>query len=767
MKQNISIPVFFKLFIAFVLIMVIPVLIVSTTYYYYTLSFFREGLINSGTEKLYMAQGFVEACLDEIQNDAKQIALNKTIEGLNMLTGNDPDTGRNVSIISDVLKLLYNTKISNKNIQSIYLYDYNREVIYTSDMLIFSRPEFYDTAWIDEYKRKKKNILWMETREVGIPVTRESSAKSGLTGTNRVITMVYPVTYTSSFQGLLVINIKEDELGKVLDQGVLKSTGEITVISSDGIVILSSVNNIVTTNISDRGYISEILSSDKSSGFIQTKIGKENYIVIYAKSGYNGWIYLNECSIQEFLTNFNVFRSIILVIAFIMTVIGIPVCYFISRSLYNPVKNIVEKIRLQKGITVENNKNDMDVISNALNDVLKQGNRLRSLYEHNARKLRENSLLSLLKGKADLDTMQYLPFNEEYYSCILITIDNFYSFTRRLSNEETYYTKELILKLFLDMMSSYKCTGVQHEKSGMAIVANLSSESVSSFKSNIIRLLHEIKLKAYEVYDGTFTITIGNCYRGSENVETSFEEAKNLLKYRLVCGSDRIIAAWNIDDRQNDEYYYPAATEKHIFNFLKLGNSEELMESVDVFFSEIREKKLSHDNILQIINHLTGSIIKYMLNEHLNPGEVFSTDKTLYQHLSTLETLDEIQHWIKNICVSIVEYTRIRKTGQNKYILKVQDYIHEHYKEDINFQELADRIGVSYSYLRRLYNENLNMSMTDYLNTYRIEKAKNLIKNSNLTLQKIAESVGYSNLQSFKRYFKKYEGITPSEYKKI
>ena len=261
MKHHKSIPLFVKLFIAFVLIMVIPVVVVSTIYYYYMLSFFREELINSGTEKLYMAQGVVQASLDEIQNDAKQIALNNAIESLSRLSLGSSDTGTIISAASNVLNLLYNTKISNENIQSNYLYDYNSEVIYTSDMLIFNRDDFYDTGWIEEYKNRKKNILWLETRDTGIPVTRESSAKSGLAGTYRVITMVYPLTYTSSFQGLLVINIKEDELGKVLDQGVLKSNGEITVISPDGHVVLSSVKGLVTADISDREYISQILSS--------------------------------------------------------------------------------------------------------------------------------------------------------------------------------------------------------------------------------------------------------------------------------------------------------------------------------------------------------------------------------------------------------------------------------------------------------------------------------------------------------------------------
>ena len=39
-------------------------------------------------------------------------------------------------------------------------------------MLIFNRDDFYDTGWIEEYKNRKKNILWLEKRDTGIPVTR-------------------------------------------------------------------------------------------------------------------------------------------------------------------------------------------------------------------------------------------------------------------------------------------------------------------------------------------------------------------------------------------------------------------------------------------------------------------------------------------------------------------------------------------------------------------------------------------------------------------
>lgn len=103
----------------------------------------------------------------------------------------------------------------------------------------------------------------------------------------------------------------------------------------------------------------------------------------------------------------------------------------------------------------------------------------------------------------------------------------------------------------------------------------------------------------------------------------------------------------------------------------------------------------------------------------------------------------------KNICMNAVEY------------------LHNYYFTDIDFTELAAKLSLSYSYLSRIFKSNMNITLTDYLNTYRIEQSCRLLETTDEKLDSIALKVGYNNSQSFQRFFKKYKGITPTEYRKM
>ena len=67
--------------------------------------------------------------------------------------------------------------------------------------------------------------------------------------------------------------------------------------------------------------------------------------------------------------------------------------------------------------------------------------------------------------------------------------------------------------------------------------------------------------------------------------------------------------------------------------------------------------------------------------------------------------------------------------------------------------------------MRKIVYETTGTSLIDYLNLRRIEKAKELLLESGMTVKQIAAEVGYGNVQSFNRFFRKYEGMPPSSYK--
>ncbi len=92
-------------------------------------------------------------------------------------------------------------------------------------------------------------------------------------------------------------------------------------------------------------------------------------------------------------------------------------------------------------------------------------------------------------------------------------------------------------------------------------------------------------------------------------------------------------------------------------------------------------------------------------------------------------------------------------------------YIDENYFNDIKVEQLAELLGLDRKYLRNLFIEHVGMSTKDYLMERRIERAKELLEIGDLPISSVALSVGYHDALGFSKIFKKYVGVSPSEYK--
>ena len=95
------------------------------------------------------------------------------------------------------------------------------------------------------------------------------------------------------------------------------------------------------------------------------------------------------------------------------------------------------------------------------------------------------------------------------------------------------------------------------------------------------------------------------------------------------------------------------------------------------------------------------------------------------------------------------------------------DYIHKNYTRDVSLTEVAEYYDISPGYVGKLFRENMETTFKDYLNQYRINIAKKLLIDEPLTqINDIAERVGFTNVVTFNRVFKRYEMMAPGEYRK-
>ena len=101
----------------------------------------------------------------------------------------------------------------------------------------------------------------------------------------------------------------------------------------------------------------------------------------------------------------------------------------------------------------------------------------------------------------------------------------------------------------------------------------------------------------------------------------------------------------------------------------------------------------------------------------------------------------------------------------DSFIQEINQYIENNLKEDLSINSLSQRFFISKNKLYSIFKENYGTTVNDYIINKKTEKAKELLKNTNDPIYKIAEDVGLSNYTYFCKLFKRKTGITPREYR--
>ena len=131
------------------------------------------------------------------------------------------------------------------------------------------------------------------------------------------------------------------------------------------------------------------------------------------------------------------------------------------------------------------------------------------------------------------------------------------------------------------------------------------------------------------------------------------------------------------------------------------------------------------------------------------------------------EIAKHFTHEIKRSYESMLLSYQQQDTHHDELIIKIQEWIQAHYHEHIQVEKLAGRFQVSVRSLNRRFKAAARMTPLQYLQKTRIEHAKQLLKQSNLTVAEVAYAVGYQDASHFGSLFRNYNGITPMEYRSL
>lgn len=124
-------------------------------------------------------------------------------------------------------------------------------------------------------------------------------------------------------------------------------------------------------------------------------------------------------------------------------------------------------------------------------------------------------------------------------------------------------------------------------------------------------------------------------------------------------------------------------------------------------------------------------------------------------------------HELKRSYESLLLNRDQSSTHHDETIIKVQEWLQDHYTQTIQIADLADRFQLSTRSLNRRFKQAANTTPLQYLQDLRITQAKELLKQSNLVISEIADRVGYQDASYFTGLFKKINSVTPNEYRRL
>ncbi|MCX7711781.1 MAG: AraC family transcriptional regulator [Clostridia bacterium] len=776
MKQ---LPLFTKTFISFIVFLILTVFIIGLIFNYSVIGYLEGEISKSGIGKLKVAKNNHELLANSVIQDAVKVSLSPYMntELLEVLGKNkDARTVEDQEMLKDVLDSLSEVERTHNGIHSVYLYLEDQRFVFSSKTGLDSMESFQDTQWLKLYSENNAKGLWSFWLPSRIPYNFDQlKSNDGVAVTapdySPVITYIYSLTcYTTQLQGAVIINLYEDRLCNLINSKDLSQEGLIYIINSKGEVVSHTDKQILGKNLSEEMYIQRILEDKSEDGYIVTDAENKRQLITYYKSNLNGWIYIGAFSLDALMYKVENLRMDILLVLLLILVVGGAAAYLLSRRLFSPVRKLIQDIQILKGIDFHEEKNEVTILSKALDAIIKQDNQLYSLLEENKKEIRNSYLMIMFSSNQNQNQnmdLSIFDFKHPYYCCFVAAIDRYKNFTADFSGEQQYYLKTLMIGIFKEVLGSkFICEGLQIEKDKLGFIINTD---IPGYENNLRILKKDLVLVQREiakVLDNTVTISIGSIQENLSGIKDSYSGALDLLKLRLVSGHGSIITL-NQAPQDERKYQYPFNHEKHILNHLSTNSKSGILSSVEAFIAQIKSNDgLSYDNAILMLNQLLGSTVRYLLDTNISMTQVFGNSFNIYQQLLDNETLDDIGLWLGKVYVSIIDFSSTQKADNKKYIEQAVDYIHQNYKSDIDINALAESIGVSYSQLRRAFLREKGDNLVDYINKLRIEEAKRLLLHSGETIMDLAINLGYNSDRTFNRFFKKYEGITPGEFRK-
>jgi len=656
--------------------------------------------------------------------------------------------------------------------QSIYIYNNNLKMFYSSVGINSLSTNFYDQG-IVTILRKSNDSLTSEF----IPRKIKNPNKNTYSDVLTITLAGNKLEDNSLPEGSIILNLNANEISNYFEN-ISNVNDNIFAINNKGLVVLNSKTNSFNQDISNLTYIKQILNSKNTQGHFIQKLNGNTCIINFVTSERTNLTFISITPNKTLLESMNKMINLLLIIFIIIFVVGIAISYIISRKIYSPidiiVKNVKKNLSTDGVIENTNTKNELDYLSSAINKILNTSLSLKNLSTEDSLFIKQKILKDLLiNSLSNIDVIEKtlqdlnIHLDSENLMIFVLRIDSYKNFNILYSKEDIELFQCALINISIEVISTkYNCEAVDMGPDHISVILNIGLESPSQAVPSIIELIKEIQNIIFNSLHFSVSAGIGTFASNLSELPKSYKWAYEYTNYKIKYGSNSILYYDKVVTEIKEDYKYPEDKEKLLFDAIKSGK----IECVDICLTNILKEFLNYrylDMLMYIMQLAMNS--KKLLNDlrKVSDENLLINFDFFKDNLQKFESIDEVHDWLMSSYRKTLLQLQLCKDNKKENLVnKTISYIDENYhSSNLSPEHLADYVKISPNYLRTIFKEIRNQSLSNYIHQYRFEKAKHLLENTQFTINDISIKVGFANTNYFYTSFKKYFGVSPTEWR--
>lgn len=561
-----------------------------------------------------------------------------------------------------------------------------------------------------------------------------------------------PVMRTADkFNGCVYFNINMNKLISYIDTFFTIGETQLMVVNHDGILFAS--NQFDMQKDEDFSWLTELAATSHEG--LSTYNGQS---VIWANSAANDWIYAAVLPVNAVYQDMIRSTQFAMWVTIAAILVAGTIVYLATLWLQKPLRKLL--LNASERLPETESGDEFKMIDDVISQLSTRVTDLESTLDGNQDLIKNQIVMDILNGNISgieevRSRLSIVGIRNHYPAFGLIFTElNSHSLKRT-----DYEQREFIFYKTLNKLEDFwnkigVCLSIRYNNYIISILAAPSTDYIEQINPNELDIGTNMNLGLCQPVDDIL------------HLHADFQRLDVYMQYGFIYGYGNVFTYQDIDAYENSTAELPNGFIANIESLLKSGKTDEIKTQVQEAIHFIRTSGCSYHYTQSLLLQIINLLCQWSREQNFI-NDSFSKSK-LISEFNSAENLDEFRDWINDLLDVYRDNFNDRSNSiKNEFVEGIAKYIVENITENLSLKSVADKFGISSSYLSKIFKETLDINFSVYLNTKKFEAAAEMLTHQEqLSVTEIAEKLGYYNMPYFNQQFKDKYGLSPLQYRK-